>query len=148
MSVAFALLGILLVAGLALVAWRVGGEEGPAVAAVRAWAAAQGHRVREAPRAVEVIGAQDGRLFTLSITAGPPPVLLIGVDCAAAAPPGDAAEGLMRTDDGALVSRWTNPAPAHLANLGALVEAMVVAAAELEAAAPGEIGVTPSPPPE
>lgn len=138
MSVALALL---LLVGSGLAAWWLGRpRETSATAAVRRWAGRRGLVVRALGDRVEIVGRSAGRFFTVSLQEGPPPVLLIAVDCLTDA--SSSASPVATTDDGALVSRWTNPTAEHLAGLDQLVEALVQAAIDLE----GE--VTTPPPPE
>ncbi|GDX81068.1 hypothetical protein LBMAG42_28790 [Deltaproteobacteria bacterium] len=87
---------------------------------------------RTAP--LEIIGTHAGRLFTVGYQLGSPDVMLVAIDCNAA---GDAAlSGGFRLSDAALVSRWTDPTPEHLAGLDTLLDAMAQAAADLEAQGP------------
>ncbi len=138
MSVALALV---LLVGSGLAAWWLGRpRETSATAAVRGWAARRGLVVRSLGDRVEVVGRSEGRFFTVSLQEGPPPVLLVAVDCSANTDSSESA--VATTDDGALVSRWTNPTAEHLAGLDQLVGALVQAAVDLE----GE--VTTPPPPE
>ncbi len=114
-------------------AWLLVRSRPPAgLGALRAWAAARGHRVRgdglDGP--FEVIGERGGRLFTVAWHRGEPDVLWLAVDCDAA---GDAElEGAARLSDGALVSRLVGPPAAACADPDALLDALAAAAADLE----------------
>lgn len=106
------------------------------VRSLNRWAASRALRPRGDGRTapLEIIGTHAGRLFTVGYQLGPPHVMLVAIDCNAA---GDAALiGDFRLSDAALVSRWTDPTPEHLAGLDALLDAMAQAACDVEARSP------------
>ena len=89
---------------------------------------------------LQVVGSEGTRLFTVSWHPGPPPTLLIAVDCDVPEEfPG--APGSTEVSDGTLVSRWIQPQPDHYARIGELVEALVAHAIALEQTAT-RLGVT------
>ncbi len=107
-----------------------------AVRALERWAAGRNLRPRGDARTtpLEIIGTEGGRLFTVGYQLGPPPVLLVAIDCNAA---GEATvDRELRLSDAALVSRWTSPTLEHIAGLDALLEAMALASSDLEAQRP------------
>ncbi len=126
------MLALVAVPTLALAAWAFGRNSRARSASeseVLGWARHRGHFVRRAAHGVEVVGALGTRRFTVALHPGPPLVLLLAVDCDVESqePP----DGV-RVQDGALVSRITSPAPAHLADLDGLIVDLVALAEEVE----------------
>lgn len=105
--------------------WRPRAE----IAALLAFAARRGIPVRgDSP--YQIVGAQDGRWFTVTFQPGRPSLLLVAVDAATSV------EGMPRpevvAEDGALATRWTSPSVEHLRRLDVVIEEMCRLAEELE----------------